>query len=106
MRHIAISISLLAITLGVYWRTTGYLPGFNAYDFISYDDNDYVTENVHVQNGLSAAGTRWAFTSFDAANYHPVTWLSHMLDASLFGTNPGGHHFTSILIHAINAVLV
>jgi len=108
MRHLAISISLLLITLGVYWRTTGFLPGpgFRPYEFVSYDDDDYVTENVHVQNGLSASGIRWAFTSFHAANYHPATWLSHMLDVSLHGNNPGGHHFTSILIHAINAVLV
>ncbi len=72
--------------------------------FTSFDDEAYVTENPHVKDGLSAASLRWALTATDAANWHPVTWWSHMLDWELFGGNPGGHHLSSLLLHAINAV--
>ncbi|MDD5141428.1 MAG: tetratricopeptide repeat protein [Verrucomicrobiales bacterium] len=74
--------------------------------FINYDDDVYVTGNVHVQKGLSPATVAWAFESTDASNWHPLTWLSHMTDCEFFGLNPQGHHFTSVLLHAINAVLL
>jgi tetratricopeptide (TPR) repeat protein len=74
--------------------------------FINYDDRDYVTENHHVQAGLSAQTIAWAFTSTDQANWHPLTWLSHALDCDLYGLNPHGHHLTSVLIHTANVVLL
>ena len=73
--------------------------------FVNYDDPDYVTANPHVQAGLGTAGARWAFTAETASNWHPLTWLSHMLDVSLFGRNAGGHHATSVLLHALSAAL-
>jgi Flp pilus assembly protein TadD len=74
--------------------------------FINYDDDIYVTGNAHVKGGLNPASVVWAFTSVDASNWHPLTWLSHLTDFELYGLNPDGHHFTSILLHAINTVLV
>ena len=71
-----------------------------------YDDPDYVTENGHVQAGLTWKGLQWAFRSTEAANWHPLTRLSHMLDCELFGLAPWGHHLTSILLHALNATLL
>lgn len=75
-------------------------------NFINYDDPAYVTKNLHVQQGLTAASVHWAFTSTSEANWHPLTWISHMADVSLFGANPAGHHFTSILFHALNVALL
>ena len=74
-------------------------------DFVNYDDPDYVTANEHVKGGLTMAGVKWAFRSGEASNWHPLTWLSHMLDSSIFGVQPRGHHATSVLLHAVNAVL-
>ena len=74
--------------------------------FVSFDDGLYITDNAHVLAGLAWAGVRWAFTTFDATNWHPVTWLSHMLDVSLFGLDPAAHHGVGVLLHSVNAVLV
>jgi tetratricopeptide (TPR) repeat protein len=74
--------------------------------FVNYDDGRYITANPHVQAGLSWANVRWAFESTAASNWHPLTWLSHMLDCQLFGLNPRGHHLTSLLIHAANCLLL
>jgi hypothetical protein len=74
--------------------------------FVVLDDHDYVTANPHVQRGLAWSTIKWAFRSTEAANWHPLTWLSHALDFQLFGLNPAGHHFNSILIHAVNVVLL
>jgi tetratricopeptide (TPR) repeat protein len=74
--------------------------------FVGFDDPDYVTENGHVQAGLTWESVQWAFRSTEAANWHPVTRLSHMLDCELFGLAPWGHHLTSILLHAVNATLL
>lgn len=73
--------------------------------FLVFDDSDYAGDR-HVQSGLTAEGVKWAFTTFHASNWHPLTWLSHMLDASLFGPNPGPQHFVNVLFHAANAVLL
>ena len=81
-----------------------YLPAVR-HDFVQYDDQQYVTENQQVQAGLSVAGLRWAF-GFHAGNWHPLAWLSHMLDCQIYGANPAGHHLTSILLHSANAVLL
>ena len=94
-----IGLLLALITLLAYWPVT--------HDgFIIYDDQDYVTNNRVVQNGLTWAGVKWAFTTGHASNWHPVTWLSHMLDCELFGLNAGAHHSVNLLLHAANAVLL
>jgi protein O-mannosyl-transferase len=74
--------------------------------FVGFDDPDYVTENSHVQAGLTWESVQWAFRSAEAANWHPVTRLSHILDCELFGLAPWGHHLTSLLLHAVNATLL
>jgi protein O-mannosyl-transferase len=70
------------------------------------DDPAYVTGNRQVQQGLTSSSLRWALSVGPAANWHPLTWLSHMVDCQLYGLNPAGHHLTSILLHATNAVLL
>ena len=82
-----------------------YLP-VRHHAFVDYDDLDYVTENPMVQAGLTWSGFQWAFTTLDASNWHPLTWLSHTVDCQLFGLNAGGHHLVSVLFHATNAVLL
>ena len=74
--------------------------------FLSLDDTDYITANAQVKSGLSGQTVRWAFTTFAASNYHPLTWLSHALDCQLFGMNPAAHHAMNVLLHAVNAVLL
>jgi len=74
--------------------------------FVNYDDPAYVTSNFHVQQGLSSRSVAWAFTSTAEANWHPLTWISHMLDVQLFGLRPAGHHAQSVLWHAVNVVLL
>ena len=90
---------LAATTLAVFWPVTGH-------DFINFDDPDYVTENVQVQRGLTWPGVIWAFRTNHTGNWHPLTWLSHMLDGQLYGLSPRGHHFTSLAIHVANALLL
>jgi protein O-mannosyl-transferase len=98
-RTLVLSLALVLLTV------LAYLPVRNN-AFINFDDNHYITENVHVRAGLSWDVVKWAFTTDDAANWHPLTWLSHALDCQLFGLNPAGHHFISVLLHALNAVLL
>jgi len=100
-RHLLIMISLLLILAIII--AYGQVKNF---DFVGYDDQEYVTENSHVQKGLTVEGIIWAFTSFHSANWHPVTWLSHMLDCELYGLNPMGHHWTSLILHMINTILL
>ena len=75
------------------------------FDFVTFDDPEYVTGNPHVQAGLSVAGVAWAFTSSAAGSWFPLTWLSHMLDCQLYGLDAGWHHFTNVWIHALAALL-
>jgi tetratricopeptide (TPR) repeat protein len=82
-----------------------FLP-VGSHQFVNYDDTDYVTENPFVKNGLSLTDLGWAFTTFHAGNWHPLTWISHMLDCQLFGPNAGAQHFVSVLWHAANAALL
>jgi len=77
-----------------------------SFDFVDWDDGLYVTENVHVQKGLSVEGVIWAFTTSRAGNWHPLTWLSHMLDSQIYGLNPAGHHYTNIAFHTANTLLL
>jgi Tfp pilus assembly protein PilF len=74
--------------------------------FINYDDNRYISQNPHVRAGLTEETVKWAFTTYEQANWHPLTWLSHALDFELFGLNPLGHHYVNVLLHALNAVLL
>lgn len=76
------------------------------HDFVNYDDNLYVSENPHVQQGLTIDSIAWAFTNAKGGNWHPLTWLSHMADVSVWGSKPGGHHFTNVILHAANTVLL
>ncbi|HEY4415199.1 MAG TPA: tetratricopeptide repeat protein [Verrucomicrobiae bacterium] len=100
MSHPRLIALLLALaTLAIF------LP-VGQFGFVNYDDPDYVTENVMVKHGLTGAGILWAFTSFHAANWHPLTWLSHMMDCTLFGLNPAAHHFVNVLFHAANTALL
>jgi tetratricopeptide (TPR) repeat protein len=73
-------------------------------DFVGYDDPEYVTANPHIQQGLTWETVEWAFSSIEVAAWHPLTWLSHAFDYQCFGLRPWGHHLTSILLHAFNAV--
>ena len=75
------------------------------FDFVTYDDPDYVTANPHVQAGLTWAGIAWAFRTSFAGNWFPLTWLSHMLDVSLFGLDSGWHHFTNVCLHTLSTLL-
>lgn len=80
--------------------------GVRQHDFVDFDDGLYVVENTNVRGGLTAENVRWAFTTGRAANWHPLTWMSHQLDASLFGMNAGLHHLTNVFWHALNTVLL
>jgi Flp pilus assembly protein TadD len=84
----------------VFWA---FLPALHN-GFLTYDDPEYVTANPYVKNGLTLAGVKWAFAAH-GANWHPLTWISHLLDGQFFGMQPWGHHFTNVLLHAINTVL-
>jgi len=77
-----------------------------AFDYVYFDDAEYVLENPAVRAGLTLEGIRWAFTSFYMSNWHPLTWLSHMLDVSLFGVDPGWAHIHNVVLHGINSLLV
>jgi protein O-mannosyl-transferase len=90
---------LLTTTLLVYAQV-------RHFEFINYDDTDYVTENINVSRGLSLEGIIWAFTTVHAGNWHPLTWISHMMDVSLFGMDAGGHHVMNLFFHLLNTVLV
>ena len=93
-----IVLALFCGTLLLFARAIGH-------DFVNYDDPDYVTANAHVKAGLGVETMRWAMTSGEESNWHPVTWLSHLLDVTMFGMNPHGHHATSVGWHALNAAL-
>ncbi len=92
-------VLLAAVTIALYSPAIGH-------SFVVLDDRDYVVANAHIHEGLSWNTIKWAFTSTEAANWHPLTWLSHALDYQLFALSPAGHHFDSVLIHALNAVLL
>ena len=94
-----ICLALALVTTALYWPITHH-------DFVNFDDDDYITNNSHVQAGLTWGGVIWAFQTGAAANWHPLTWLSHMLDCQLYGLNPGGHHSTNLLFHVANTLLL
>ena len=96
---VLVCMALAGITLAVYFQAGNH-------QFLSFDDKQYVTGNPHVTRGITGATIMWAFTSIDAFNWHPITWLSHMTDVQLFGMNPRGHHLTNIIIHTTSSVLL
>jgi Flp pilus assembly protein TadD len=75
-------------------------------DFLNYDDNLYITDNPKVQEGLNSESIAWAFTTWHTGNWHPLTWISHIIDYSVFGLNPVGHHFVSVGFHIANVILL
>lgn len=92
-------IFLVSVTFGIYYQTS-------QHDFINYDDPSYIINNPHVNGGLNINNITWAFTSIHSSNWHPVTWLSHMLDVQLFGLDPKGHHLVNVVFHLINTLLL
>jgi protein O-mannosyl-transferase len=98
-RKVLICILLAAVTLALYWPLT-------SHDFVSYDDGIYITENPHVNTGLSGPNIAWAFQTGYGGNWHPLTWISHMLDVQWFGARPGWHHIVNVLFHCANTVLL
>jgi Tfp pilus assembly protein PilF len=96
-RFIALLLGLMTLLV--------YLPA-TSFHFVNFDDQDYVTGNPVVQNGLTWSGVKWAFDGAHASNWHPLTWLSHMADCDLFGLNPAGPHLVNALFHAANTALL
>jgi protein O-mannosyl-transferase len=94
-----LALLLVALTLFAYW------PTFSN-GFVNYDDEGYVTQNSHLQPGLTRANISWAFRATTMANWHPITWISHMADIQFFGLHAAGHHATSLALHALNVVLL
>jgi Tfp pilus assembly protein PilF len=98
-RTLPIAVALVALTLFVYW-------GVQRFEFINWDDPSYLTENTNVQAGLSASNVWWALTTGHSPYWHPLTWLSHMLDVTLYGMDPGPHHVTNLVIHIASTLLL
>jgi Flp pilus assembly protein TadD len=98
-RHVAISLALVLLTIAVFSPVLGA-------GYVVLDDRQYVAENPVVRDGLTAAGIRWAFTTVEAANWHPLTWLSLMADVSAFGNSPAAHHAVNLAIHAAGALFL
>ncbi|PKN67501.1 MAG: hypothetical protein CVU57_02000 [Deltaproteobacteria bacterium HGW-Deltaproteobacteria-15] len=96
---ILVALSLVILTLLVYWQV-------QYYEFLVWDDYEYIVENPRVRSGLMVENLKWAFSENDVSYRHPLAWLSHMLDCDLYGLNPKGHHFNSLLIHISNSLLL
>lgn len=98
-RRLLIHVSLIVLTLGVFGQA-------RRFDFVDFDDNRYVFENPHVFSGLTASGFVYAFTTLESGNWHPLTWLSLMLDTELWGRRSGGFHMTNVLLHLASTLLL
>src|SRR5580658_7115168 len=96
-RTILICLVLVLGTVALYSPAAGF-------KFADDDDRDYVVANYRINSGWSLSGLAWSFQAGYAANWHPLTWMSHMLDCQLYGLNPGGHHLTNIVLHGLNAL--
>ncbi len=94
---IFVCLILTLVTLAAYWRVLGH-------DFVDYDDDVYVTDNRWVKSGLNFASVKWALTRSHGANWHPLTWMSHMSDVSLYGMNPRGHHLSNLILHILGTL--
>ena len=97
--RIVISLFLVVVTFLAYWQVLDH-------GFLNFDDIRYVTENPHITKGLARESVVWAFTQSYASNWHPVTWLSHMLDFEIYGLDPSGHHLTNLFFHIANSLLL
>ena len=97
---------IAAICLVLVVVTVFAFRGVRSSDFLTCDDDYYVLENRQVQQGLTVQSITWAFTNYHLGNWHPLTWISHMVDWRLYGQNPGGHHVTNMYLHAANALLL
>ena len=97
--RIVINLFLVIVTFLVYSQVLDH-------GFLNFDDTRYVTENPHITKGLTREGVVWAFTQSYASNWHPMTWLSHMLDFDVYGPDPSGHHLTNLLFHIANTLLL
>ena len=95
----ALGLLLVVATVALYYPVSGH-------PFVNYDDNVYVTDNAQVKSGLNWDTVQWAFTTTEAGNWHPLTWLSHAFDYQLFQADPAGHHNTNLLLHVLNALLL
>ena len=98
-QSICIYLVLALTTTAVFYQVC-------TYDFFSIDDGEYVYENPNIQGGITSEAIKWAFTVGYASNWHPLTWLSHMLDWQLFGPKAGGHHLTNLIFHIVNTLLL
>lgn len=98
-RAVLLYVLLVVVTLGIFWPITNH-------DFLKYDDDTYLTNNRNVQSGLSLENIKWAFVTSHASNWHPLTWLSHMLDCELFGLNASMHHLVNLIFHVVNTLLL
>ena len=98
-QKLIVYIALTVVTLAVFWQV-------NQYDFINFDDPVYVTENSHIQSGITLDGFRWAFSTTYADLWHPLTWLSLMFDYQLHGLNAGGYHLTNLILHILSTLLL
>src|SRR5437660_5539403 len=94
-----ILVGLAVVTFGIYAQVIGHR-------FITIDDLSYIAENPMVNRGVTLGGLAWAFTTFHEGNWHPLTWIAHMIASQLFGTIAGGHLLVNALIHAANTLLV
>jgi len=92
---VVLAVAVVAVYYPVHWQP-----------FANYDDADYVTDNFHVKAGLHWSTVKWALTARDAANWHPVTWISHALDTQMFDLNPAGPHDVNVLFHIVNVLLL
>src|SRR5580765_1954535 len=86
--------------------TIAAFSGLFSSGFVNFDDEDYITANRHVRAGLTLPSIAWALTATDCGNWHPLTWMSHMADVSMFGLDAGRHHGTSVAIHTANVLLL
>jgi len=98
-RDVLIGMLLIIVTAAVYGQVINY-------EFITYDDSKYVYDNPYIQSGLNSESISWSFTATYASNWHPITWLSHMIDVEIYGMNPGGHHLTNVIFHIVNSLLL
>jgi tetratricopeptide (TPR) repeat protein len=96
---VTIAAALVLMTAAAYWPVS-------QNGFVNFDDETYVTQNRHVSEGLSWQGVKWAFTEFYACNWHPLTWISHMLDVQIFGMQAKWHHLVSLAFHILNILLL
>ena len=98
-KPILLGALLVLVTLLLYGPVTHH-------EFLLFDDSQYVTRNSHVSTGLNLGNVVWAFTTFHEANWHPLTWISHMADCQLFSLSSGPHHFVNVALHAVNVLLL